>query len=101
MNIKNNDAVKIIAGKDKGKTGKVILVDYKKGKLTIDGLNLYKKHVRPKRKGEKGQIISTPRSIDASNAMLACGSCDKAVRVGYRVENGQKQRICKKCKAII
>lgn len=101
MKIKKNDIVKIITGKDKGKEGKVIAVNYKKNKATIDGLNLYKKHVRPKRRGEKGQIISTPRPVVASNLMLVCGSCRKATRISYKMEGGNKQRVCKKCKAII
>lgn len=111
MKIKKNDTVKIIAGKDKGKTGKVIAADPRNfsalgrsasgGKVTVEGLNLYKKHVRPKRSGEKGQVISVPRPLPVSNVMLMCGSCGQPVRVGRRIEADKKVRYCKKCKAII
>lgn len=101
MRIKKNDIIKIISGKDKGKSGKVMSADSRSGKVTVEGLNLYKKHVRPRRQGEKGQVILVPRPIDASNVMIVCGSCKKAVRIGYDFENGQKKRICKKCKATI
>ncbi|MBI4119530.1 MAG: 50S ribosomal protein L24 [Parcubacteria group bacterium] len=101
MNIKKNDTVKIIAGKDRGKIGKVMDVDSKRLRVTVEGLNLYKKHVRPRRQGEKGQVIQIPRPLHASNVMLACSSCGRAVRAGFRIENGQKSRFCKKCKATI
>lgn len=101
MRIRKNDTIKIITGKDKGKTGKVLKVLLKKNKILIEGLNLYKKHVRPKRQGEKGEIVLVPRPIDASNIMLVCSSCNRAVRVGYRFEGEIKVRYCKKCKAKI
>jgi len=101
MKIKKNDTIKIIAGKDKGKEGKITAVDYKTGKVVVNGLNLYKKHVRPKRQGEKGQMVTVSKAFNISNAMLVCSSCKKATRAGYRIEAGIKQRICKKCKAVI
>lgn len=72
-----------------------------KHQVLVEGLNLYKKHSRPKKGQEKGQIISVPRPIDVSNAMLICSACGKAVKVGYRLEAGKKTRICKKCGAAI
>ncbi|MEK7194011.1 MAG: 50S ribosomal protein L24 [Patescibacteria group bacterium] len=101
MKIKKNDTVKIIAGKDKNKTGKVLKVLSAKGKILIEGLNLYKKHVRPKRQGEKGQVVLVPRPIDASNVMLVCSGCGKAARVGFRLEGKNKIRYCKNCRAKI
>lgn len=101
MKIRKGDTVKITAGKDKGKTGKVLKVLPAKGKILIEGLNLYKKHVRPKRQGEKGQMVSVPRPIDVSNIMLYCPNCGRAVRVGFRLENKNKLRYCKKCGAKI
>ena len=97
MKIRKGDTIKIIAGKDKNKTGKIIKVIPDKGKVLIEGLNLYKKHVRPKKEGEKGQTILIPRPIDISNIMIICQSCGKAVRIGYSAENEVKIRICKKC----
>jgi large subunit ribosomal protein L24 len=101
MKIKKGDTIKIIAGKDKGKTGKVLKVLPKKNKVLIDALNLYKKHVRAKRQGEKGEVVSVPRPIDVSNIMFFCPNCGKAVKIGYRFEEENKVRVCKKCGASI
>lgn len=100
MKLRKNDNVKVIAGKEKGKTGKITGVLPKDGKVVIDGVNMYKKHVRPKRQGEKGQTISIARPLDVSNVMIVCGSCGKTTRIGTEVaENGTKKRYCKHCKA--
>ena len=99
MKIRKNDTIKIIAGKDKNKTGKVIKVISDKEKALIEGLNLYKKHIRPKKEGEKGQTILIPKPINISNIMVVCRSCGKAVKIGYSVEHAVKTRICKKCGA--
>ncbi len=101
MKIHKNDIVKIIVGKDKGKTGKVLNVFLKENKVLIEGLNLYKKHVKPKKQGEKGQIISMLRPVNVSNVMAMCQSCGNSARVGFRFENENKIRYCKKCKAKI
>jgi len=101
MKIRKNDTVKIITGKDSGKAGKVLSVDFKKQTVLIEGLNLYKKHVRPKKQGEKGQLISVPRPLSVSNVLTVCGSCGVASRVGHRIENEVKIRYCKKCNATI
>lgn len=101
MRIRKNDTVKIIVGKDKGKTGKVLNVLLKENKILIEGLNLYKKNVKPKKQGEKGQIISMPRPINVSNVMIVCPSCGNSTRVGFRFENENKIRYCKKCKVKI
>ena len=97
MIIKKGDTVKIIAGKDNGKSGKVLKTFPARGLVTIDGINVYKKHVRPKREGEKGDVVSIIRPIRISNVMLFCSSCGKGVRVGAKIENDKKTRICKKC----
>lgn len=102
MNIHKGDNVQIMAGKDLGKRKKVIGVDPKEGKILVEGVNLYKKHQKAKRSGEKGEIVTMPKFFDASKAMLVCGSCDKPARVGYRIEeDGKKTRYCKKCQAQI
>lgn len=101
MKIKKGDTVKMLAGKDRGKTGKVIKVDSSFKKAVIEGLNLLKKNKRPKRQGEKGEIVSIPRAVDISNVALLCPHCKKAARVGYLLEDAdsknKKTRICKKC----
>jgi large subunit ribosomal protein L24 len=101
MKIKKGDNILIISGKDKGKTGKVLRAFPKMGKILAEGLNLRKKTVRPKREGEKGQIISQPFSFNVSNAKMVCPRCGKATRVGYKIDNKEKHRICKKCQSII
>ena len=101
MKIKKNDTIKIITGKDKGKTGRVLKVFPEKGKVLVEGLNIYKKHVRPKREGEKGQVISVPRPLDVSNIMLFCSTCGKVTRTGSRFEEKRKVRYCKKCKSML
>ncbi len=101
MKIKKNDQVKMLAGKDSGKTGKVLNVFPGEKKITVENLNLMKKHVRPRREGEKGQRVEVPRKIDASNAMLICPHCGKAVKTGYREVGEKKVRFCKKCQAEI
>lgn len=99
MKIKKGDTVKIIAGKDRGKEGRVIKVNPGEGKILVEKVNLFKKHQRPKKQGEKGETVTLPRFFSISNAMVICGSCLKPARVGYRAEEGNKVRYCKKCKA--
>ncbi|HXF43893.1 MAG TPA: 50S ribosomal protein L24 [Candidatus Paceibacterota bacterium] len=99
MNIRKGDNVKVMKGKERGKTGKVINVDYKSGTVLIEGVNLYKKHVRAKRQGEKGETVFVARPLMVPNVMLVCPSCGRAVRVGYRIEGKTKTRYCKKCKS--
>jgi large subunit ribosomal protein L24 len=88
MKIKKNDIVVIISGKDSGKNGKVIKVFPKLDKILVDGIAMRKRHERPKKTGQKGQVITMPSPIHMSNAMLFCKHCNKTSR----------SRICKKCK---
>ena len=113
MKIKKNDTVKILSGKDKGKTGKVLKVlrsvkSSNQDQAVVEGLNLRYKHMKAKRQGEKGQRIMFPFPINISNMALVCPKCDKPVRVSYKVlakapetSREKKQRICKKCGAVI
>lgn len=98
MKIKKGDTVVIIAGKDRGKTGKVTKALPQEGRIVVDGLNMRKKHVRSRRQGEQGQVITKPFAFDISNAKLVCPKCGKSARVGYSVSENGKNRICKKCK---
>lgn len=101
MRIKKGDNVKILAGKDRGKTGKVLRVDQASGRIAVEGLNVWKKHARPRREGEKGEIVSVTRPLQASNVALVCPSCHEATRVGAKLEGEKKSRVCKKCGAVI
>lgn len=99
MKIKKGDTVKIITGKDKGKTGKITRVLKDKEKIVVEGINLRKKHVRPKKQGQKGQIISIAVPFHVSNAMALCASCGKPTRIGSKIAGEKKIRVCKKCGA--
>lgn len=97
MKIKNGDTVLIISGKDKGKKAKVIRVLIEENRIVVEGANLRKKHTRPKKQGEKGQIVEIAAPFNVSNVKLICPRCKKATRIGYRVTEKNKFRICKKC----
>ncbi|MBI2674726.1 MAG: 50S ribosomal protein L24 [Candidatus Yanofskybacteria bacterium] len=116
MKIKKNDQVQMLSGKDRGKAGKVSVVLPARrsldeggpgvGKVVVEGLNLIKRHVRARKQGQKGQIISKERPVSASSVALVCKSCGKPTRIGYRVDpdasvgagGKNKVRVCKKCK---
>lgn len=102
MNIKKGDKVIILKGKDRNKTGKVVDVSPKTGVLTVEGLNMFKKSLRPKREGEKGQVIAVPKPLKFENVMFVCSSCGKPARTGSKVNKDKtKERYCKKCNAIV
>jgi large subunit ribosomal protein L24 len=102
MKIKKGDTVLVISGKWKGKTGKVLKAFPKEMKVLVEGVNIVKKHQKPRRSGEKGEIIEIPKPIPVSKVKLICPNCKKATRVGFEISksNGKKVklRICKKCK---
>ena len=95
--IKKGDIVKIITGKDKGSEGKVIRVA--DGKVVVEGVNVATKHKKPTKQGEDGGIIKVETPIYASKVQLVCPKCGKATRVGHKITDGKKIRICKKCGA--
>jgi len=97
MKIKKDDQVLIISGKDRGKHGKVLDVFPQEAKIVVEGVNLKKKHVRPKKSGEKGQIVDTLAALAVSNVKLLCPKCGKPTRVGYKIIDNKKYRLCKKC----
>lgn len=101
MNIRKGDLVIIKKGKDKGKTGKVIKVFPKENKVTVEALNLVKKIKRARKEGEKSEFILVPRPISRANVMLICPHCKKPTRIAFKIENGKKVRICKKCGSVI
>lgn len=97
MKIKKGDTVLIISGKDQGKKGKVIEAFPKKDRILVEDVNIVKKSVKPKKSGEKGQFVKMPSPIDVSNVKIICPKCGKSSRIGFKVENKKKYRICKKC----
>jgi large subunit ribosomal protein L24 len=99
--LKKGDMVKVISGKEKGKTGKILKTIRDKNQVVVEKLNIVKKHKRPDAKG-KGGILEKEAPINASNVMYLCNKCDIGVRVGYKIlEDGGKVRVCKKCQEIL
>jgi large subunit ribosomal protein L24 len=96
--LKVNDQVEVIAGKDKGRVGKVIKVNAADGKAIVEKINMIKRHTKPSQTNQQGGIIEKEAAIDASNLMVICPKCSKTSRVGKKIlEDGSKVRICKKC----
>ena len=100
--IKKNDKVKVIAGKDNGKIGKVIDILQKKNRLLIENVNMVKRHTRPSASNKQGGIVEGEAAIHWSNVMLMCNKCIAPVRIKMqRLEDGKKVRVCRKCNEII
>ncbi len=101
MHIRKNDTVKILSGDDRGKTGKVLSVNPEKLTATVQGVNVIKKNRRPKKEGEKGEVIQVIRPVSASRLMIVCSACGKPSRTGMRIDEKSqiKVRYCKQCNA--
>ena len=97
--IKKDDMVKIIAGKDKDKTGKVLSVDSKKNEVVVEGCNMVTKHVKAKRQDQLSGIVKAEGALYACKVMPVCPKCKKATRVGNEVKDDKKVRVCKHCGA--
>ncbi|MFY9402698.1 MAG: 50S ribosomal protein L24 [Candidatus Omnitrophota bacterium] len=99
LKIKKGDTVEVTAGKDKGKSGKVLSINLSSGKALVEGVNLVKKHKRQTRQDEKGGIVSIEMPISISNIALFCKGCNRKTRVGFeKLKDGTRVRICKSCK---
>ena len=99
LNVKKGDTVVVIAGKDKGKTGKVLVAMPAEGSVVVAGVNIVAKHKKPRSANDKGGIIKKENKIDASNVQVVCPVCGKATRVAHEVKGDKKIRLCKKCGA--
>ena len=98
MKLKAKDTVKVIAGKDKGKTGKVMRIFRNQNKIVVEKVNILTKHIK-KTAQKPGEKITFEAPFDASNVMVICPHCKKTTRVGYKkLKSGKKERTCKKCK---
>ena len=97
MKKKKGDTVKVLSGNDKGKTGEVLEIIPKTQKVIVKGVNVRKKHVKPRKQGEEGGIIPVECSIHSSKVNVVCPKCGKPTRIGYLVEGDTKVRVCKKC----
>ncbi len=103
MFVKTGDTVVLLTGDDKyrGKQGKVLAVSPKEGKVIVEGINVVKKHVKPRKAGDPSGIIETESAIYASKVQVVCPKCGKPTRVGHKIEDGVKVRTCKKCGATL
>lgn len=102
LSIRKGDRVEVIAGKDKGKKGKVLLALPKEERVMVEGITMIKRHVRPTRKVPQGGIQEREAPIHVSNVQVICPSCGQPTRIGYRIaESGKKVRVCRKCEGDI
>jgi large subunit ribosomal protein L24 len=103
MKIKKNDIIIVLAGKDKGKRGKVLQALPTINRVSVEGINILSKHIRSANASKQGQKIEFPSPIQVSNVKIVCPQCSKPTKVGFNIEkeSGKKSRICKKCKAVI
>jgi large subunit ribosomal protein L24 len=101
MNIKKDDKVVVLSGKDKGKQGQILVSDPKAMKVIVEGVNVATKHQKPRKQGEEGGIFKIETPIYTSKVQLVCPKCGKATRVAHKITDGKKTRVCKKCGAEI
>ena len=101
MHVKKGDTVVVISGKDKGKVGKVLTAIPKKNRVIVEGVNIVVKHQKPNQQMQQGGRLEQEGSINVSNVMPYCNKDKKGVRVGYKIENGKKVRVCSKCGEIL
>ena len=101
LKVKKGDTVQVLSGNDKAKTGEVLEVLPKAEKIIVKGVNVRKKHVKPRKQGEESGIIPVECPIHMSKVNVVCPKCGKATRIGFKVEKDQKVRVCKKCGQII
>ena len=99
MKIKKGDTVQILSGNDKGKTGEVLEIIPKTNKIVVKGVNVRKKHIKPRKQGEEGGIISVECAIHSAKVNVVCPKCKASTKIGYVIEKDEKVRVCKKCGA--
>ena len=99
MKLKKGDNVIVLSGNDKGKTGEILEIIPATQKVIVKGVNIRKKHVKPRKAGEEGGIIPSEYPIHSSKVNVVCPKCGKASKIGYVIEDGKKVRVCKKCGA--
>ena len=99
MKLRQGDNVIVLSGNDKGKTGEILEIIPSTQKVIVKGVNIRKKHVKPRKAGEEGGIISSEYPIHSSKVNVVCPKCGKVSKIGYIIEDGKKVRVCKKCGA--
>jgi large subunit ribosomal protein L24 len=99
VGIRKDDEVQVVSGKDRGARGRVVRVLPREGRVMVEGIARAKKHARASKKRQQGGIIDVELFIDISNVQPVCKSCGQVTRVGHRVEDGKRIRVCRKCEA--
>ncbi len=100
--LKKDDIVQVLAGKEKGKKGKVLSIDKIRGRVTVEKLNMFKKHLKPTRDNQQGGIVEREGSLHLSNVLLVCDKCGKGVRIKKkRLEDGKRVRVCRTCQEVM
>ena len=99
MKLKKGDNVIVLSGNDKGKTGEVLEIIPSTQKVIVKGINIRKKHVKPRKAGEEAPTVASEYPIHSSKVNVVCPKCGKASKIGYKIEDGKKVRVCKKCGA--
>jgi len=97
MKLKKGDEIKVVLGKDKGKTGKVEKIFTKENSVLVIGINEYKRHMKARSQGQTSEIVTVTKPLNIAKVQLVCPKCKKITRVGYKIEKGNKFRICRKC----
>ena len=98
--VRKNDEIRVIAGKEKGKNGRVLRVDKESGRVLVEGVNMVKKALRKKKQNDRGGIVEVESPLHVSNVMIVCKKCGP-VRTGYKNEANKKVRVCKKCGEVV
>lgn len=101
MKLRKGDTVVMTIGRDKGKTGKIEAVLPKTAQVVVDGLGVVKRHTKPSNKQPRGGILEITKPVAASKVALMCPSCKQPTRVGYLIKKDNKERICRKCQAVV
>lgn len=100
--IKKGDTVMVVAGRERGKSGKVLSLHRETGRVLVEKLNMIKRHTKPSQKNRQGGILEREAPLSLSNVMLYCGNCQKPVRVGIKaLEDGRRVRVCRKCDEVL
>ena len=99
VHVKTGDTVMVMSGKSKGLISKVLVVSPKEGKIIVEKANIVKKHVKPRKQGDEGGILTVEGAFYASKVQLYCSKCDKGVRIKHKVDGDKKIRVCAKCGA--
>ncbi len=97
MKIRTGDEIKVVKGKDSGKTAKVLRVFTKDAKVIVEGINQYKRHIKARTQNQKSEIVTITKPMPMSNVAFICPKCKKMTRIGFDLIKGEKVRVCRKC----